>query len=70
MCTHVQFTSKNFQSSITISTSLKTIKKFSKFNFNYTRLKKFQKIFKVQFKLTGFEKNSKNVQSPTQARPE
>ena len=48
----------------------KNSKKILKSNSNQTRLKRIQKIFKVQFKSTGFEKISKNFQSSTQVGSE
>ena len=66
---YVYTCSKKIQSPITVSTGLKILKIF-KVQLQLHKVEKFQKIFNVQFKSAGFEKNSKNFQSPTQARPE
>ena len=61
--------SKNFQSSITINTSLKKSLKIFKVQLQLNKVETISKKFSVQFKSTGFEKISKNFQSPAQVRP-
>ena len=68
MCVHAQ---EKIQSSNTINAGLKKFQKNFKVQLQSNKVEKIlKKIFKVQFKSTGFEKNSKNFQSSTQVGPE